>query len=168
MDSLVVVGSECSCAESFQRFSSQDTFDDRSVNIGQTKVAALMSEGQSLVVDPQTVQNGRVQIVNVHRVFRHVVTEVIRLAVNDPRFDAAAGHPFGVASRMMVATVVCLCQTALAINRASEFAAPNHQSILQHAALFQVVDQRRTGLIHDSALPPNVIGQDCHVDPIGG
>ena len=58
---------------------------------------------------------------------------------------------------MMIAAVVVVRQPALAVNRAAELAAPDHQRVVEHAALLQIGDQRRRGLIglaaHASAGP---------------
>ena len=64
-----------------------------------------------------------------------------------------SGYVGGLASRsgrlphalmaLMVATVIVRGQATLAIDRAAEFPAPDHQRIVQHAALLQVGDQRR-------------------------
>ena len=53
---------------------------------------------------------------------------------------------------MMVAAVIGVRQLALAIDRAAEFAAPDHQRVVQQAALLQVLDQRRRGLVDALAL----------------
>src|SRR5437762_3481071 len=53
---------------------------------------------------------------------------------------------------MVIATVAFLGERALAVDRAAEFAAPNDQRIVQHAALFQILDQRRRGLVRVAAL----------------
>ena len=60
------------------------------MHVGQAVVAALQAECQARMVDAQTVQNGRVQIVNVDRILDDVVAEIIRLAVDQARPDAAA------------------------------------------------------------------------------
>ena len=53
-------------------------------------------------------------------------------------FDAAAGHPHGEPVVVVVAAVV-----ALRGRRAAEFAAPDDQRVLEHAALLQVGEQAR-------------------------
>ena len=77
-----------------------------SVNVGQAEVAALESVSQPGVIDAETVQNRRVQIVNVHRIARDVVAEVVRLADRHARLDAAARQPHREAARMMIAPVI--------------------------------------------------------------
>ena len=41
---------------------------------------------------------------------------------------------------MMIATVIFLCQTALAVNGAAELAAPDHQRVLEHAARLEILE----------------------------
>ena len=55
------------------------------LDIGQAEVAALVAVGQARVVDPQEVEDGGVQVVDVDRVLDDVVGEVVGLAVGDPR-----------------------------------------------------------------------------------
>ena len=87
------------------------------------------------------MQHGRVEVADVHRVANDVVTEVVGLAVARTAFDAAARHPGGETARVMIAAVVLLRQTALRINRASEFAAPNDQRFVEHAPLLEIFQQ---------------------------
>src|SRR5215471_15078057 len=116
-------------------------------DISQAEVAALELERQACVVDAQAVQDRGLQIVHVHWVLRDVVTEVVGSAERHARADAAASQPHGEAARMMIAPVVGGSQPALAIHRASEFPAPDHQSLVEHAVLLQIRDQRRRWLV---------------------
>jgi hypothetical protein len=52
--------------------SGEETFDDVAVDVGQAVVAALKLERQFLVIDSETVQHRRVQVVNMHRVFNDI------------------------------------------------------------------------------------------------
>lgn len=122
------------------------------VNVGQAKIAALEAVRQSFVVDAQAMQNGGIEIVDVHGIFDDVVAEIVGFAVNDTRFNTAAGHPNREAARVMVAAVICFRQCALAVDRAAEFAAPDDQSIIKHAALFEVFEQSGTALVDIAAL----------------
>ena len=49
-------------------------------------------------------------------------------------------------------------QIALAVDRAAELAAPDDQRIVQHAALFQILDQCPAGLVDVAALVGQVAG----------
>ena len=61
-----------------------------------------------------------------------------------PPRDAAAGHPDGVAADVMIAAVA-----AGGMRRASHFAGPEHQRVVQQSARFRVADQRRHRLVGD-------------------
>ena len=60
------------------------------MNVGQTVLPALKAEGEPLVVDPQTVQDRRLQVVNVNWIFDDVEAEVVGSTVLEARLDAPA------------------------------------------------------------------------------
>src|SRR4051812_44867508 len=97
------------------------------MDVGQPEVASLESVSQALVIQAKAMEDGGVEVVDVNRVFRDVVTEIVGLPVRDPRFDAAAGHPHRIIAAMMIAAVVVLLDLALTINGASKFAAPENE-----------------------------------------
>lgn len=123
------------------------------MDVGEAKVAALIAIGQSSVVNAQEVKNGGVEVVDVHGSRRpmffvglrvhwgavfvgDIVAVVVGSSVGDAGLNAAAGHPNGKASGMVVAAVVVLFEGALAIGCSSEFAAPNDKGFIKHAAAF--------------------------------
>ena len=61
--------------------SSQHSTHDVPIHIGETVIAALEAERELGVVETELVQQRRVQIVDVDRVARDVVAEIIRLTV---------------------------------------------------------------------------------------
>ena len=50
---------------------------DVAVHIGQAVVAALMAEGQLLVIDSQEMKTGCVEVVHMHFVFNDAETKLI-------------------------------------------------------------------------------------------
>jgi hypothetical protein len=56
------------------------------------------------MVDPQQVEDRRVEIMYVHRVFGDVVAEVIGRAVIESAFHSAACHPNREAAWMVIAS----------------------------------------------------------------
>jgi len=88
------------------------------------------------VLEAEEVQDGGVQVADVHRIFNDVVAEVVGLTVNCAALDPAAGQPHRETARMMVAPVVVFAKPALAVNGAAKLAAPNNQSAVEHAAGF--------------------------------
>ena len=69
-------------------------------------------------------------------------------AEGDARLDAAAGQPHREGVGMMVAAVVA----ALDHRRAAELAAPDDERVVEQAALLQVLDERRAGLVGVAAV----------------
>jgi len=63
------------------------------VHIGQAEVATRVTKRESLVIQPEQVQNGGVKIVHVDRVFFNLIADVIGLSVNHSALHAAAGEP---------------------------------------------------------------------------
>src|ERR1041384_6846954 len=117
--------------------SGQDAFDHLTVNVCEPVLTALKAIGQPFVIETEAAQNRCLEIVDVDGVFRDVKGKVVRLAVDPSRFDATTREPDGKCAAMMIATVVCLRQSSLAVNRAAKFAAPNHERVIQQTALLQ-------------------------------
>src|SRR5262249_48842398 len=61
-------------------------------------------------------------------------------------------HPDREALGMMVAAVVLARERALAVDRAAELAAPDHQRLVEQPALLEVGDQAVAGVIDIAAL----------------
>ena len=117
------------------------------------------------MIDAQRVQNRGIQIVNVDGLVDHVVAEVVGFAVDLTALDTAAGHPHRVIARMVVTTIIILCQRTLAVNRAAKFATPDHQRIVQHTSLLQILHQCRAGSIAGSSHAADRTGQTAMVVP---
>jgi len=73
--------------------SGDDVIDDVAVDIGQAKVPPGVTVGQTFVVQPQQVQDRRVEVVNVYGIFFDVIADVVRSAVDDSAFHSASGQP---------------------------------------------------------------------------
>ena len=97
-----------------------------------------------VVVEAQQVQDRGVQVVDVDAVLGDVEAELVAFAERDARLDAAAGEPHGEGVGVMVAAVVA---AALDHRRAAELAAPDHERVVQQAALLQIGDQGGAGLV---------------------
>src|SRR5206468_2863130 len=97
----------------------------------------LKLERESFVIDAEQAQHGRVEIAHMDRVFHDVIAKIVRHAVDNSRLSAAASHPNSKATGMMVAAIVVFGKSALAIHGAAEFAAPQHQRVVQKSAALQ-------------------------------
>src|SRR5581483_2149242 len=77
--------------------SGEDRLMDDAFDVGEPHVASGVAVGEVLVIEPERVQNGGVQVVHVHWVFDGLVAVIVSLAVGDARLHAAAGEPEGEA-----------------------------------------------------------------------
>ena len=84
----------------------------------------------------------------MHRVLHHVEAQLVGGAVGHAAADAAAGHPEAVGLRVVIASLAAAQgRVGLHHRGASEFASPDHQGVVEQAALLQVEHQRGAGLI---------------------
>lgn len=83
------------------------------MHIGQPEAAALVEIGQAFVINAQQAQHGSVEVVHVDAAFGDVVTEIVRLAIDQAGLHAATGHPRGETARMMVTPVIICREFAL-------------------------------------------------------
>src|SRR5262249_10208298 len=93
-----------------------------------------------------------------HLVTDDAIAEFVGLAIDDAWLDSAAGHPGAEAVGMMVTAQVGRTATRLVHGGAAKLTTPDHQSLLQQAALLQILDERRSGAIHLLAL----VGKRVH------
>jgi len=119
-----------------------------SVDVGESEIAAGVVVGQPLVVEAEGVEDGCLDVMHMERILDNMEAKVVGGAIRDARFDSAAGHPHREGLRMMVASrTPPQGRVRLHHRRAAEFAAPDHQRLVEHAALFQIGDQRSARLI---------------------
>jgi hypothetical protein len=64
-----------------------------SMYIGQSNVTAAEAVGQLLVVDPEQVQHGGVEIMYLQWLIHRLVTPIIGCAIGHAGLDPAPGHP---------------------------------------------------------------------------
>src|SRR5262245_29717808 len=72
------------------------------LDAGQPLIKTQMADGETLVIEAEQVQDRRLPVVQVNRIFHDVVGEIVGFAVDCAWFDAAAAHPDGEAAGMMV------------------------------------------------------------------
>ena len=96
------------------------------MHIREPVVAALVTIGVLDVVESHQFLHGGMQVVNGDGILDDVVREVVRLAVTDAWFDAAASQPDREASGVVVAAVVVLGERSLSVDRSAEFTGPQN------------------------------------------
>ena len=98
------------------------------------------------------MHDGGVDLVEVDRILRDVVAEIIGFPVGRPSLHASTCHPHAEIAGMMVSSVVFTGKLALAIHGTSEFTTEDDQGILEEAALLEVLDEGRSRLVDVHAL----------------
>src|SRR6202030_1805559 len=92
---------------------------------GQLLIQALKLVSKFVVVYAQAMENRGIEVAHVHRILYNVVAVIVGLAISNSRPHASTRHPDGEAAGVMVAAIVFLAQSALAVHRTSEFARPD-------------------------------------------
>src|SRR4029079_12785527 len=110
-------------------------------HIGETILPSLKTVGEPFVIQTKSVKNGRLQVMNVHRIFNDVEREIVRFSVGDSWFDPATGHPDRKSATMMIAPVVVFGEATLAINGPTELPAPHDQSVIEQTTQFEIGHQ---------------------------
>src|SRR5205823_3923917 len=72
---------------------SNDVFDDLAAHFGQPLLAAQVHVAQRVLIQAHLVQQGGVQIAEMHRLFRGLQPNAVGGAVNGAAFESAARHP---------------------------------------------------------------------------
>ena len=109
------------------------------MHIRQAKIAAGVVVGEAFVIEAETVQDRRLKVVDVNGILDDVESEVVGGAEGHARLDAAACDPHRERLRMMIAA----CGAAerwigFDHRRASEFAAPDDERVVEQSLAFQI------------------------------
>src|SRR5688572_8508841 len=114
------------------------------MHVRQPELPALEREGELLVVEAQEVQDGGLQVVDMHRFLGDVKPEVVGGTDGLASFQTAAGEPDRERLRMMVAAE-SPAERGIGFHhgRTAEFATPNDKRVFEQAALLEVLEERR-------------------------
>ena len=128
---------------SFLKKLSQEVVDDVAVDVGEAEVAAGVAVGEFFVIEAEEVEHGGVEIVDVDLVLDGGEAEVIGCAVDVAAFHSAAGHPGGEAVVIVIAAIYFALVGAFFGHfddgSSAEFATPEDEGFVEHAALFEVL-----------------------------
>ena len=108
-----------------------EVFDDVAVDVGEAEVAAGVAVGELFVIDAEQVEDGGVEVVDVHSIFNGVESDFVSGADDLSALDASAGHPHGEAGGVVVASV-----TFFGHGGAAKFSSPDDQCIVQKSSAF--------------------------------
>src|SRR5205085_8928462 len=128
--------------------SGQNILKNMPVNVGQSAFDSVVIKAQPLVVQPQRVQQRRVQVVNSRDVLDRLVAKIVRRAVAVSMLDASAGEPDGEALWVVIASAGPFLESWHATKLRHE----RHHGLLQQAALLEIADERGAGLVENFAM----------------
>ena len=83
--------------------SNHNFLDDMPMDIGESAINAVVVEAEFFVIETEQMQRGGVKIVAIGRVLCSFEPEVVGATIDGTTFDAAAGHPGGKSSRVVIA-----------------------------------------------------------------
>jgi len=86
------------------------------------------------MIQAQQIKDGSVDIVHVMRLVQRAQADFVGATDHLSAPHAAAGHPDGEPPGVVVTPGLLIVGAALDERSASEFAAPNYQRVVQHAA----------------------------------
>ena len=81
----------------------------RLLNAGKSLIKPLVTEREPLMVNTELVQNGCVQVSDMNRVLKDVVTVVIRFSMFITSLDSRTCHPCGKTPPVVVTTMIVFC-----------------------------------------------------------
>ena len=120
------------------------------MHVSQANIASAVTKRESFVIDAQLVQDGRVQVVNGERIDNGVRAKLVGFAIRDSALKATTGHEDCITADMMISARDIVDRTDGW--RAPHFASPQHDGLIQQAALMQVCNQCRDGLFRDAGV----------------
>src|SRR6056300_1550960 len=105
------------------------------------------------------MHNCCLQIMHVDPIFGDGKSQLVGLPVIESALNSPSGHPHSKGIGVVVASQhFAFRSPTFPERRASKLTTPNDQSVLEEAALFQVIDQCGNGLVHRGALFGQAVG----------
>ena len=114
-----------------------------SVDVGQASFETVVVKRQPLVVEPQQVQDRRVEVVDGRHILDGFETEFVSRSVAEWSFDAGPGQPRGKAGRVVVSTAGSLLES----RHATKLGTPDDERVFEQPSLFEILEQRGRRLI---------------------
>ncbi len=119
--------------------SGEQILQDVPVHVCQSAIDAILSDGQTGVIDSQQMQDGGVDIIDLSGVIaiEGFVAPFVGVSAGDATTDSTATEPVGKDIRVMVTS-----SGTLGGGHASEFCCPEDDGVIEESALSEVFDER--------------------------
>src|SRR5690242_20003320 len=100
-------------------------------------------------VEAEEVEDSGLQVMDAGLVFGDEVAQLVRLSVNCPLFDAAAGQPDAEAVGMMVAAEELAAAALFVEWGAAKLATPDDERAVEQAPLLEVFEEGGDGAVDE-------------------
>ena len=128
--------------------SSQHCLDHSAMHVRELSIKAVVVEAQAIKVDAEDLQHSAIELPDVRDVLDSTATEFIRGSVASG-LHASAHHPSGKGIRIVIATR----RGRLMRRHPTELGGPDDERIFKQAALFEISQQGRCGLVEGGTVP---------------
>ncbi len=135
------------------------------MDVGQSLVTTTVTEGETLVIETELMQDRGVEVVDRQRRLGDGVAELVGRPEGETAAEAAAGEEEGVAVDVVVATG--RLANLGRVGRPAHLAGPEHDRLVQQSAPLQVHDQGRDRLVGDQGVLSVVLLQVAVLVPGG-
>ena len=112
------------------------------LHIRQAEVTARKPIGELFMIQPQQVQHGRMQIMDVHSIFDCIPSPFVSRAVGQTASDTTASQPHCKTKWVMIAAVFSLSRWC-----PPKLTAPNDKRLIKETAGFKIGQQSGDRLI---------------------
>lgn len=117
------------------------------LDAGEALVETLEAEGEVLVMNAEQVQQGAVDVSDVHGIFRDGVAEFVGRSVLHTGLDAASRHPEGERVLVVIATAGVRMFGALEHRGAAELAGEEDEGLVEEATHLEIAEKGADGAV---------------------
>ena len=110
--------------------SGNEVLNDCAGYVCQSEASSQMFVYHFFMVNAQLVQQGGLEIMDMHWVFHNIIAKIIGLAIHHPWLNAPTCHPDGKCLGMMVPSVVVDGYFSLAVVGSAKLPAPDDQAFV--------------------------------------
>ena len=127
---------------------SDDFFDDSTPKLGELLVATDVEVSELIIVEAEEVKEGAVEVADGASNLDCLRSDVIGGSDDGSFLNSSSGHHNGHGIRIVASTDGVNSAAFVVVGGAPKFAVPNDESVVEHAALLEVFDQRCPRFVH--------------------
>ena len=132
--------------------SRNDLAHNLTIHVGQAEVPTTKPVRQPGVIQPQQMQDRRMQVVDVHFFLGREITVVVGGPVDVASLHPSPGHPHRETAGVVVAAVVFRLVLLFCSRCSPELSAPQHQGVVEQSPLLQILEQPGNRTVHFNSI----------------